>query len=164
MMLAMVPLNVDTLPDDCVVLKELLVTLHAQHSATVEAMHLQILKLYHAQFGASSERLSAQSELFAEILNVRLSHVVKQKVFYEHHRKGRPALPKDLPRQRIEHHLDAQQVAQFGSVKPIGEELSETLQYIPACLLVLEHVRIKYAVASARIGSSVITSSSDQAT
>lgn len=144
-MLALAPLNVDTLPDDCAVLKELLVKLHAQYSAAVEAMHQQILKLRHAQFGASSERLSAQSELFAEILNLPLPPVVKQKVSYERHRKGRPALPKDLPRQRIEYHLDAQQVAQFDSVKPIGEELSETLQYIPARLLVLEHVRIKYA-------------------
>jgi len=57
-MLALAPLNVDILPDDCAVLKGLLVKLHAQYGAAIEAMHQQILKLRHAQFGASSERLS----------------------------------------------------------------------------------------------------------
>jgi hypothetical protein len=65
-------------------------------------MHQQILKLRHAQFGASSERLSTQTDLFAEILDLPLPPVVKQKISYERQRKGRPALPKDLPRQRIE--------------------------------------------------------------
>lgn len=144
-MLALAPLNVDILPDDCAVLKELLVRLHAQYGAAIEAMHQQILKLRHAQFGASSERLSAQTELFAEVLDLPLPPVVKQKISYERKRTGRPALPKDLPRQRIEYHLDDQQRAEFDSVKPIGEEVSETLQYTPARLVVLEHARIKYA-------------------
>ncbi len=144
-MLALAPLNVDILPDDCAVLKGLLVKLHAQYGAAIEAMHQQILKLRHAQFGASSERLSTQTDLFAEILDWPLPPVVKQKISYERQRKGRPALPKDLPRQRIEYHLDDQQMAEFDSVKPIGEEVSETLQYTPARLVVLEHARIKYA-------------------
>jgi transposase len=144
-MLALAPLNVDILPDDCAVLKGLLVKLHAQYGAAIEAMHQQILKLRHAQFGASSERLSTQTDLFAEILDLPLPPVIKQKISYERQRKGRPALPKDLPRQRIEYHLDDQQMAEFDSVKPIGEEVSETLQYTPARLVVLEHARIKYA-------------------
>ncbi|MDO8768949.1 MAG: transposase [Burkholderiaceae bacterium] len=119
--------------------------MHAQYGAAIEAIHQQILKLRHAQFGASSERLSTQTELFAEVLDLPLPPVLKQKISYERQRKGRPALPKDLPRQRIEYHLDEQQKAEFDSVKPIGEEVSETLQYTPARLVVLEHARIKYA-------------------
>ena len=149
-MLALAPLNVDILPDDCAVLKGLLVKLHAQYGAAIEAMHQQILKLRHAQFGASSERLSTQTDLFAEILDLPLPPVIKQKISYERQRRGRPALPKDLPRQRIEYHLDDQQMAEFDSVKPIGEEVSETLQYTPARLVVLEHARIKYACTKAR--------------
>ena len=144
-MLALAPLNLDILPDDCAVLKGLLARLHAQYGAAIEAMHQQILKLRHVQFGASSERLSTQTELFAEVLDLPLPPVLKQKISYERQRKGRPALPKDLPRQRIEYHLDDQQKAEFDSVKPIGEEVSETLQYTPARLVVLEHARIKYA-------------------
>ena len=89
-MLALAPLNVDILPDDCAVLKGLLVKLHAQYGAAIEAMHQQILKLRHAQFGASSERLSTQTDLFAEILDLPLPPVVKQKISYERQRKGRP--------------------------------------------------------------------------
>uniref|UniRef100_UPI00351D998D IS66 family transposase n=1 Tax=Rhodoferax sp. TaxID=50421 RepID=UPI00351D998D len=46
------------------------------------------MKLRHAQFGASSERLSPQTELFAEVLDLPLPPVVKQKISYERKHKG----------------------------------------------------------------------------
>lgn len=62
-----------------------------------------------------------------------------------HIRKGRPALPKDLPRERIEYDLTDTEKAEFDSIERIGFEVSETLDYTPAKLTVIEHARIKYA-------------------
>lgn len=57
-------------------------------------------------------------------------------------------MPANLPRQRIEHTLSAEQLPCPGCgherIK-IGEETSEQLEYEPASLYVVEHVRFKYA-------------------
>lgn len=64
----------------------------------------------------------------------------------EHHRRrrGRPAIDPSLPRVRVEHDLSEQEKAQFTRVQRIGEEVSETIEYTPAKLLVLQHARLKY--------------------
>lgn len=61
---------------------------------------------------------------------------------------GRKALPDHLPRERIEYHPaedrricpDCQE-----AMSPIGEEVTEELDYVPASLVVRQHVRFKYA-------------------
>ncbi len=61
---------------------------------------------------------------------------------------GRKPLPKDLPRKRVEHDVPAEEkiCPECGAAKTrIGEEVSEQLEYVPASLFVLEHVRPKYA-------------------
>ncbi len=61
---------------------------------------------------------------------------------------GRKPLPKDLPRQRIVHDVaDEEKVCpECGAAKKrIGEEVSEQLEYVPASVFILEHVRPKYA-------------------
>jgi len=61
---------------------------------------------------------------------------------------GRTPLPALLPRQRIEHTLpvDACTCRACGdALVKIGEETSEQLDYTPASLFVIEHVRLKYA-------------------
>jgi transposase len=61
---------------------------------------------------------------------------------------GRRQLPKNLPRRRIEHTLPADQLPCPGCGQPrekFGEETSEQLEYEPASLYVVEHVRFKYA-------------------
>ena len=63
-------------------------------------------------------------------------------------RNGRRPLPKDLPRKRLEHDVAAEDKVcpECGcDKKRIGEETSEQLEYIPASLYVVEHVRPKYA-------------------
>jgi len=65
-------------------------------------------------------------------------------------KRGRKALPKDLPRIDIIHDLDEEQ-KQCGCGQPkscIGEEISEKLDYIPAQLRVERHIRLKYACKS----------------
>jgi transposase len=63
-------------------------------------------------------------------------------------RNGRAPLPANLPRERIEHHPDPEDLicscCHCEKVK-IGEEVTEELDYIPATMFVREHVRVKYA-------------------
>jgi transposase len=64
------------------------------------------------------------------------------------HKHGRGRLPADLTRVRIEHPLsEAERVCpDCGHLREkIGEEITEQLDYVPASLLVNEHVRFKYA-------------------
>jgi transposase len=63
-------------------------------------------------------------------------------------RKGRQTLPESLPRKRIEYELDAEELPcpDCGHTRTrIGEEISEQLEYIPSSLLVIQHVRCRYA-------------------
>jgi transposase len=65
-------------------------------------------------------------------------------------KRGRKALPKDLPRIDIIHDLsEEQKQCGCGQRKScIGEEISEKLDYIPARLQVERHIRYKYACKS----------------
>lgn len=61
---------------------------------------------------------------------------------------GRGRLPVNLPRHRTEYHPAAlDQICRecHGSLRRIGEEVTEQLEYVPASLFVREHARIKYA-------------------
>jgi transposase len=68
---------------------------------------------------------------------------------------GRQTLPKDLPRKRVEHDLSpAERLCPCCGKerKRIGEDVSEQIEYVPASLYVLEHVRPKYACAHCQEG------------
>jgi transposase len=61
---------------------------------------------------------------------------------------GRGRLPEHLHRERIEHSLSEAERACPGCGRlreKIGEEITEQLDYVPASLVVKQHVRIKYA-------------------
>lgn len=61
---------------------------------------------------------------------------------------GRNELPPDLPRKRVEYPLppEALPCPCCGQERTkFGEEVSEQLEFVPASLLVIEHVRFKYA-------------------
>lgn len=62
-------------------------------------------------------------------------------------RHGRRRLPEHLPRRRVEHDLNELDKLCPCCTAPrvkIGEEVSERLDYVPASLFVVEHVRAKY--------------------
>jgi transposase len=139
---ASVLLDRSALPEEPDSLKDIIVELAAQ----VESLKLQVFKLRRAQFGVSSERLSGQGELFVETVSgLPLPASDTQSISYERRRcAGRPKLPEDLPRRRVDYDLSETEKAQFDSLTRIGEEISETLDYTPAQVLVVEHVRAKY--------------------
>ena len=151
-----------TLPDDVEGLKDLVLeTMRRAQvavrdaSSMIERLELQLVMLRRAVFGVRSERIAGQSDLFDEKVALPVSPPAVQRVTYERHRRGRPALPADLPRVRVQYELDAAERSQFHRVQPIGEEVSQTLEFTPARLVVIEHVRLKYRCQSAD-GSSTI--------
>ena len=127
-------------------------------TAALESLRQQVLALRRAQFGASSERIEGQAELFAETVSLPLPPVQIETVTYDRERRGRPALPKGLPRVRIEYDLTEAEKNDFETLTRIGEDTSETLDYIPAKLQVIEHVRAKYAATRKTDGSQTVVS------
>lgn len=133
------------------VIIELLATMVLELSQQVE-------QLRRARFGRSSEQLDAQGSLFAEAVAVPLPPEVTEPISFNRRvAKGRPALPKDLPRQRVEHVVPVEErVCPCGQIMArIGEDSREVLDYIPAKLIVIEHVRHKYACTCGQGGVKV---------
>jgi len=67
-----------------------------------------------------------------------------------HKKGGRKGLPKDLPRKKIIHKLEKEELqCKCGSeLVHIGSDISEQLDIIPAKIIVKEHVRYKYTCKS----------------
>jgi transposase len=111
----------------------------------IEILKHQLAQFTRARFGASSEQLHGQAELFTETASLPVPPPAPETKVAAHVRHGRPALPKDLPRERIEYDLTDAEKAEFERVERIGLEITETLDYVPAKLTVIEHARAKYA-------------------
>lgn len=136
-------------PSDIDALKALIIgrdAVIANLSAQLESLKQQILNLRRLHFGATSEKFSAQAELFTEKVELPLPpEPGKLNVPAHQRRKGRAALPEDLPRERRDYDLSDAEKAEFDSVKRIGEEISSSIEYTRARVIVLEHARAKYA-------------------
>ena len=137
--------DIAQLPRDVDALLRVIGELHQQYSTILDSLHQQLQNLRRLHFGASSEKLSGQPDLFVHTEQLPLPPQDLITVTYKRSRRGRPPLPKDLPRERVEYDLSAAEKAEFDTVQRIGEEVSETLEYTPAKLRVIEHVRAKYA-------------------
>jgi len=133
------------LPRDVDVLLGVISDLHTQYSTILESLHQQLQNLRRAHFGATSEQISGQPELFVQTLELPVPPQDTITVSYQRPRRGRPRLPKDLPRERVNYDLSDAEKAEFDALEKIGEEVSETLEYTPAKLIVIEHARAKYA-------------------
>lgn len=147
-MTSIATLNLGSLPSELEASHQIIRALAAalaETNAQLESLKAQIANLRRTQFGASSEQIAGQAELFAEAVSLPAPAVMTQTITYERAKRGRPALPKDLPRVRVDYDLSEAERAPFEALERIGEERSETLDYIPAKLQVIEHVRAKYA-------------------
>jgi hypothetical protein len=114
-------------------------------------------------YGPSLERLSAaagQVELFNEIEAtlditeaVGIEPELKATPLHEEKpragKPGRAKLASHLPRVEVRHELTLaeRQCACGGVLEEIGADLSEQIDYVPAKVQVLRHVRVKYACA-----------------
>lgn len=151
------------LPDDLDaahrLIRELLATLREQTHLNDKLQH-QLEQLLRQIYGKKSEKLDPnQLLLFArEFLEAAQPETIPQpepttpapakRPFQGH---GRKPLPANLPRKRIVHDVAPEDRAcpECGDERrPIGEEVREQLEYVPASLIVLQHVRPKYACAA----------------
>jgi transposase len=157
--------DAENLPQDVETLRalvvELLEALEHEHRH-VERLEHRLQNLLRQRFGPSAEKVSRdQLLLFArEILQDPEAEPkpADEIVVKEHLRNGRRGLPADLPRIRIEHDVpeDEKCCPDCGQMRTVfGEEISEQLEYEPAKMHVIEHVRLKY-VCKACEGNIVV--------
>ncbi len=138
-------IDIENLPDDPATLKKML----SQVMSRYQYLEEQFRIAQHKQFVQSTEGHPGQGELFneAEALAVE-SDTQEEAISYTRKKPTRKPLPKDLPREVIVHDIsDEEKVCGCcaGELHRIGEDKSEKLQFIPAQVKVIEHVRPKYA-------------------
>jgi transposase len=128
---------------------------------TVERLEYRLQEVLRRLYGRSSEKIDPkQLTLFTELLEQLKGEGPAEpepvptptpKPATPSKGHGRRKLPADLPRQRVVHDLpDAEKACPCcGEMRQvIGEEVSEQLDYEPAKVTVIEHVRLKYACRS----------------
>jgi transposase len=145
-------LNARDLPDDIETLKGLII----ERENEIEHLRLLIAKLRRLQFGRSSEKLDArvgQLELLVEELeaNCATREARAPQATAKPEQKVRPArrpLPERLPREIVEHTPACTCPDCGATMKRIGEDVAEVLEYVPASFKVIRHVRPKLACAA----------------
>ena len=142
----------EQLPTDTKALQEMVLALQSQMKALEQKYQLLIEQFrlaQHQRFGRSSEAHPAQPDLFneAETEVDVVEEVQEEKITYTRKKPSRTKLPEDLPREVIEHDIDeADKTCDCcgEAMHRMGEERSEKLEFIPASIKVIEHVRPKY--------------------
>lgn len=130
----------------------------AVHANTlIEKLRSELARLKRAQFGVSSEKLKArveQLELAIEALEVdeaeRLAAapVVADAVEASRARPARRPLPDHLPRESVIHPGPCACPSCGGTLRRVGEDVTETLDYVPGRFKVVRHVREAFACRS----------------
>jgi len=152
----------ENLPKDPDVCHEIILELAKQnHKAQqqIEKMQHQLEILLKARFGPKSDRINPDQQLLfkqetSDALGTPLGNEVQEseeeisKAKKKKKGHGRNRLPENLSRERKVYDVDPEdktcKTCQKVKIK-MGEEVSEQLEYIPASLKVIEHVRLKYA-------------------
>ena len=144
--------DLENLPTDTKSLQEMVLSLQLQvKDLAAEKHHLleQFRLAQQQRFGVSSEAHPAQGDLFNEAEveldvaedaeEITITKVVKKKPV-------RKKLPSDLPRETVIHDIDDKNCTCCGNeLHQMGDECSEKLEFIPAQVKVIEHVRLKYS-------------------
>src|SRR5437764_10415939 len=148
----------DQLPDDLDGLKRIIAALVQDAVATqaeIAKLRFQLARYRRAEFGRSSEKLARdaeQLELAIETLEAdqaeRLaaaSPVVAAAIeaITEAQKPARRRLPEHLPREDVTHPVPCVCPACGGALRRIGEDVTETLDYVPGRFKVSRHVRAK---------------------
>jgi len=160
-------MDAKTLPNDIDLLKqmvaELLTSLQNKDQRIGKLQHY-LEQLLRQRYGRKSERLEdIDPELLLPFIQEYIKEQAeqnkdedidskkepaKEEITYTRNKPKRKKLPEDLPRDKVEYDLeDSEKVCDCcgEQLQRIGAETSEQLDYIPASLRVIEHVRFKYA-------------------
>ncbi|WP_076920575.1 IS66 family transposase, partial [Pseudoalteromonas sp. SK18] len=119
----------------------------AQKDAQIAALEERWSLAQQKQFGKSAEGFAGQGELFNEVEEiVEEVEAEQQSISYTRKKPVRKPLPKDLPREQVIHDIiDKTCDCCGGELHRMGEDKSEKLEFIPAKIKVIEHIRPKYA-------------------
>jgi transposase len=163
-----VPSSLDQLPDDTQALKRIIAAM-AQDAVVAQAeiakLRFQLARYRRAEFGRSSEKLAheaEQLELAIETLEAdqaeriaAASPVVAAAIesAVEAQKPARRPLPEHLPREEIRHRAPGACPSCGGGLRRIGDDVSETLDYVPGRFKVVRHIREKL---SCRVCDTVV--------
>lgn len=138
---------IKNLPDDPDILKQMLLEMEEKWQAKYQHLLEQFRLAQHARFGKSTEAHPAQIALFNEAeVELDTQDEQTQEISYTRGKPKRKPLPQDLPREVVVHDVEDKTCACCqGELHQIGEDKSEKLEFIPAQIKVIEHVRPKYA-------------------
>jgi transposase len=132
----------------------------------IEKLKFTIAKLRHERFGTSSERRArlieqlelqladheesaAQEEAAAEIASPPASTIEVRSI--ERRTPARRPLPEHLPRERIVYPVPSACPCCGGILRKLGEDVTETLEHVPAHWKVIQHVREKFSCRSCEV-------------
>jgi len=149
------------LPDDAAALKEIIafhLNEQEKFQERIDYLEQMVRLLQKELFGRKSEKHilpdHEQRSLFDSIEAPESDRQILEEkiVIPEHSRKkrGRKPLPADLPRVDVIHDLPEQdkQCDCGATLSCIGQDISEKLDYVPAKIRVIRHIRYKYACKS----------------
>jgi len=158
-----VPLSPDQLPDDPQALKQIIAAM-AQDAIAAQAeiakLRFQLARYRRAEFGRSSEKLAHEAEQLelaiealeadqAELLataSPSVATVIESAV--EAQKPARRPLPEQLPREDVLHAAPCTCPTCGGRLRRIGEDITETLDYVPGRFKVIRHIREKLSCRS----------------
>jgi transposase len=145
------------LPKDVATLQAMLIAAQSRlldRDAEIANLKLTIAKMRRETFGASSERgakLIDQLELqLADLVEAATEAksadaIVGPISAEEDHKPCRRPLPAHLPRERVVHPGHAACPDCGGLLRKLGEDITETLELVPATWKVIQHVREKFS-------------------
>jgi transposase len=118
-----------------------------------EQLKLRLARLLRERFGASSEKLRGQLDQL-ELLLGELEEEIAETAPAEpdqpppaeteaRRKPARKPLPETLPRDVVEHAAPCACPKCGGSLRPLGEDVTEVLDYVPGSFRVTRHVRPK---------------------
>jgi len=134
-------------------LKALILSQHEQlvcHRDEIEHLKLLIAKLRRMQFGRKSEKLERQIEEL-ETAKVSPTSEAVSKPSEQASSLVKPArqpLPEHLPREVKTYAPQEQACACGGRLRPLGQDVSEVLEWVPGSFKVIRYVRPKLSCAS----------------
>ncbi|MGI2228334.1 IS66 family transposase zinc-finger binding domain-containing protein, partial [Shewanella frigidimarina] len=121
--------------------------LSLQKDAQIAALEERWRLAQQKQFGKSAEGFVGQGEIFNEVEEiVEAVEAEQQSISYTRKKPVRKPLPKDLSREQVIHDIEDKTCdCCGGELHKMGEDKSEKLEFIPAQIKVIEHIRPKYA-------------------
>jgi transposase len=150
----------ENLPDDIAALKQIIAGLTRDAvvaQAEIAKLTFQLARYRRAEFGRSSEKLArdiAQLELAIEAVETdQAERLAAQppvvaaliEAAAEAQKPARRPLPEHLPREEVVHPAPCTCPSCGGALRKIGEDVTETLNYVPGRFKVIRHRREKLA-------------------